>query len=683
MRYIAFWLAVTLAFATGASAQVPDETPSRATAKVHNPEVGASTQGKAWCTPTAWPWREIRNGEVFDFEKRCPATNQGWDDPCREIAPQFLVAVLTVPECRDQLVQHRLRIRGVRILGNVDLSNAEVSPEVWIEGSRIEGKLFLDGSHWKRRLSLEGSTLTGDLQASRMHTEDDVTLANRAQINGIVDLQAAKIDGSLWMNDYSRFVGTVLANSISVAGSMRMEKAAFDSNVQLITSNVQSNLNMSSSTVAGEVTANSLHFAGALFMKEGGHFGGRVDLTGATIGNNLEMSTSFFAKAVTAAPITVKGSLLMGDGAIFSDQLNLTGTKVNSNLEMSKSRFLGKVIFDSLHVQGNLIMMQAEFLEEVNMSAAKVSGTLDLEQATATKIDLSGATARELWLDTTRWWCLSDPSHWTLGDPDKGQPQCGGKEPMLNLQNAQVTALKESTKAWPPSLRLEGFRCDSLLTERDDRADSVGPKGQDQRKVEFSGSTSGIPQHSIEEWKDWLARASFSSQPYTQLSSILAAAGRRDAADGVQFAGRVREWKDSCHDFWVQLFRAEFRRLLDCGRLTVLGGVVGYGIGLYSFFVLFWVFLFTVIGAIVLRRSPNTRKHGPFWLLGASLHRLLPIIQLSKEFSDFFDNPLPLEVDNPRNLNRWQTAYFAIHAVFGWILGFFVLAAMAGVTQKV
>jgi hypothetical protein len=113
---------------------------------------------------------------------------------------------------------------------------------------------------------------------------------------------------------------------------------------------------------------------------------------------NLEMSTSSFAKTVAAAPITVKGSLLMGDGAIFSDQLNLTGAKVSSNLEMSKSRFLGKVIFDSLHVQGNLIMMQSEFLDEVDMTAAKVDGYLDLEQGygdedRSVRSDCAGALA--------------------------------------------------------------------------------------------------------------------------------------------------------------------------------------------------------------------------------------------------------------------------------------------------
>jgi hypothetical protein len=52
-----------------------------------------------------------------------------------------------------------------------------------------------------------------------------------------------------------------------------------------------------------------------------------------------------------------------------------------------------------------------------------------------------------------------------------------------------------------------------------------------------------------------------------------------------------------------------------------------------------------------------------------------------KEFSNFFDNPLP-EPNQPGNLSPRQTAYFAGHAIAGWILGFFLIAAMGGIIQK-
>jgi hypothetical protein len=97
--------------------------------------------------------------------------------------------------------------------------------------------------------------------------------------------------------------------------------------------------------------------------------------------------------------------------------------------------------------------------------------------------------------------------------------------------------------------------------------------------------------------------------------------------------------------------------------------------------VLLWVLGLTVLGADVLWYSPNARRHRYPWRLGASLHRLLPVIELSKEFTVFFDNPPPKPGDQP-NLSRFQMAYFAGHAIAGWVLGFFLLAAMGGLTQK-
>jgi hypothetical protein len=198
--------------------------------------------------------------------------------------------------------------------------------------------------------------------------------------------------------------------------------------------------------------------------------------------------------------------------------------------------------------------------------------------------------------------------------------------------------------AWPPSVNLDGFRYDRLWD---------------------------IGQRSPEEWTDWIARATFSPQPYTQLSSVLVAAGSRDAAEAIQFAGRERERDEA----WAH------GDLGSWAWLSYLSLTSGYGIGLYTFRVLWWVLALTILGAGVLWYSPNARRHGLVWRLGASLHRLLPVVELSKEFKDFFDNP-PTEGGEPPNLNRFQIAYFAGQAIAGYVLGFFLLAAMGGLTQK-
>ena len=152
---------------------------------------------------------------------------------------------------------------------------------------------------------------------------------------------------------------------------------------------------------------------------------------------------------------------------------------------------------------------------------------------------------------------------------------------------------------------------------------------------------------------------------------MLAVAGQHDISDRIQLAARDGERNEACKNSDRQ----------KCAWLSILSAVAGYGIGSYTFQVLYWVMGFTVLGAVVLCFSSNARQHSLLWRIGASLHRLLPVVELYKEFTDFFENP-PARGFQPRNLRSWQVSYFAIHALVGWALGLILLAAMSGITQK-
>jgi bifunctional N-acetylglucosamine-1-phosphate-uridyltransferase/glucosamine-1-phosphate-acetyltransferase GlmU-like protein len=766
--------------------------------------------------PEGWAWARIRNDEIADFNKRCreldPHDKTGWDDPCRRIPPQFILDVLTVPKWRDQVVRHRVRLVGALIDSTIDLSDAEITAEVWINASRIEGSLLLADSRWDRALSLQGTTLTGTFSADRMRSASTILLRNHAAIKGDVRLLGATVGsnlemetsafagavnagsltvkGSLFMRDHARFggevnlvgtkvgsnlemetssfAGAVNANSLSVEGSLLMgdgatfdgdlvlrdakigknlemetssftknvnlnrlsvagsllmrdharfgeevnlgsakigsnlemetssftknvnlnrlsvagslhmrDHARFGGEVNLVDAKVGSNLEMETSSFAGAVNANSLSVEGGLLMSDQAAFTGQVDLGRAKIGRNLEMETSSFTKNVNLNRLSVAGNLLMRDHAAFGGDVNLRGAKVDTNLEMDTSSFAGAVMADPVQVDGNLFMRNgATFKGPVSLIGAKIGGNLQLWGSAAWRVDLSGADARELMLVGLGWWCAGGkapasvaaaaskngdkpaPVHWRLSDPAWHEARCDASDPAtlpaLLLRNTHVDAFQDSADAWPPAMDLEGFHYDRL--------GGVGGTGRDDMR-----------RRSSDEWTDWLARdPTFSTQPYTELSSVLAAAGHRDTADAVQLAGRERERHEAC---------ANWSRPGTCAWLTFLSYVAGYGIGLYTFFVLLWVLGLTVLGADVLWYSPNARRHRYPWRLGASLHRLLPVIELSKEFTDFFDNPPPKPGGQP-NLSRFQLAYFAGHAIAGWVLGFFLLAAMGGITQK-
>jgi hypothetical protein len=79
------------------------------------------------------------------------------------------------------------------------------------------------------------------------------------------------------------------------------------------------------------------------------------------------------------------------------------------------------------------------------------------------------------------------------------------------------------------------------------------------------------------------------------------------------------------------------------------------------------------IGAI---KREYEREKSVFWRLGASAQRVLPIIQLNKEFNDFFDDP-----DRTR-VTSWQMALFCILGVLGWILGLILVGLVNRAVPK-
>jgi hypothetical protein len=72
---------------------------------------------------------------------------------------------------------------------------------------------------------------------------------------------------------------------------------------------------------------------------------------------------------------------------------------------------------------------------------------------------------------------------------------------------------------------------------------------------------------------------------------------------------------------------------------------------------------------------PTARQHGFIWCFGASLSQLLPLIQINKEFTEFF-------YDRKRTrLKGWHIFVFSVLSVLGLVLGAALIAALAQLTQ--
>jgi hypothetical protein len=229
-------------------------------------------------------------------------------------------------------------------------------------------------------------------------------------------------------------------------------------------------------------------------------------------------------------------------------------------------------------------------------------------------------------------------------------------------------SIEDAAGAWPDRIDLKGFTYNRL-------GGSLATGA-----VEMMRRPAG-------HYVAWLARDPvLSRQPYEQLASVFRTAGDRDRADAILTAYRDREraeaWRDGkCwnteNPLWQRPLAWGHENCRNALWLGLLWATIGYGIGDGPFRILYWVLGVTALGMLVLAfaRPDPARPRGVLWCFGASLDHLLPIVELNKEFSDYFHDP------ERRRLRGWQLSYFAFHALVGYALGFFLLAGLTGLTQ--
>jgi hypothetical protein len=310
--------------------------------------------------------------------------------------------------------------------------------------------------------------------------------------------------------------------------------------------------------------------------------------------------------------------------------VDLSNTSVGEDLFAHSSVFDGSFYADDLRVGMDLNFSGSQFSMGPVLPFARL-GYLDITDASLPGLDLSFASIDSVFVLVSaehsggpRWW------------PDAE----------LNLRNAYIGAFQDSEASWPPRLRLQGLTYTHL--------------------GEFQSFG-----------REWLGKDSvFSRQPYQQLATALRTAGDPDGAEAVLYAARDRElaknWRECRYGLGLLRLKGSCWSALG---LTLLKVTIGYGLGSGYFWAVAWVFLFTAIGVGILWFSSAARAKGLLWCFGASLDHLLPIVELNKEFTDFFDDP------KRERLSGRQLAYFAVQALIGYVLASFVVAGLAGLTQ--
>lgn len=495
---------------------------------------------------------------------------------------------------------------------------------VHIVGARITGDIILTNVALDRALSFDQCWIDGNVDLDSAHTSSAIRIL-QSEVNGAFSAEQLRSDLSLELGN-SRF-----EHGLSIADSK-----------------IDGYVDLQNITVVELLNASALRVGSTLFM---GSNGGApkfkdIALNGAKIGGQLSLAGALVSGALSADSIQVGNDLYLktipGKTPVVASfhSVYMPKATIAGNLDATGAT-LGSLNADADKIAGSVLATAAD-VGQATARFAQIGNNFDIAGTVlGGGLDLSGARINgELHLGTAG----NRQTVWHRGQ-GQGQSQSQSHESDFKLLGTHAANLADEEAAWPAQdhLRLDGFTFDRLGST--------------------SGSAPAPLDREIDWWDGWAKRDPvYSRTPYQQLAAAFVTAGDRSAAEDIRFRGRVHERQ--LEPGWLRW-----------SGLVALEYIAGYGIGTYTFRVLFWVVVITFIGGLILRWASPKAEHSIYWCWGASLARLLPVIEINKEFSDFFNDP------GRAHLSRWQNALFSFIALIGWVLGAILIAAMAGLIQ--
>jgi cytoskeletal protein CcmA (bactofilin family) len=642
----------------GASFEARSEGRPQVVSADGNCSVAADTQ--RWTKQEVFVWERVCAGAIADFNEGAayggnlhPNGPDGLPES-RILRSKFLETILLEDKYRGVLTRRGVRIIGARFAERVDLVNAELKHELWLNDCLLEQGADFTGARSTRLLSFDRSKVTGEFTAnwSRIdqplnmrdaqfgkvvlgsaHLGDTLALGG-SKVSGQLNMDKLHVDSSLFMGNAQ--LGEVVLASAHIGGTLTLDGSTVSGQLNMDKLQVDSSLFMGNAQL-GKVVLASAHIGGTLALG-GSKVSGQLNMDKLHVDSSLDMSHAHFG-AVVLRSAHIAGPLTL-DGSTVSGQLNMDKLHVDSSLYMRNSAELADVNLISAHIGGQLAMNNAVVTGDLRCYNLTVDQDALLSDARFTgKIDCRFSKFRNL--DLTKSIFSGDVnltgaqiSGELLLRPAGQHSAQWSPHKTLILRNARAETIPMLTDAWPDHVDVGGFTYRSL------REDSGASHDR------TTECRSDVFQCWFEKQK------SFSPQPYEQLAVVFQNQGRDDEARDIRYAGRERERSESGGPRYAWL--------------TTLDWAIGYGHRIER--ALGWTIGLIFLGAIVLRISGEGPKHGLPVGLSYSFDMLLPIIKLRDAH---------YEID----LKGWPRYYFYVHKVAGFVLASFLVAGISGLTK--
>ncbi|WP_189958294.1 hypothetical protein [Streptomyces alanosinicus] len=313
--------------------------------------------------PAGWDVEERHMWEAYRRGDWCEAVSEVRGEAIRRL-------LLSAPPPRPGRLA-RLRLRGVRIRGPLDLAEAAVASAVRLHGCHFDAAPRLEGGQFEA-LELDECHLPGlHTHSARITQEFKVT---RCTVNGTLDLRSLSVGTHLSLDGTTVRPAPgeagVAAQSVAVDESLWATGLDCAGAFHLNNARVQDALVLRGaaiSTPEGHLQMPEITVGGGLYLGHGFSCAGTVNLCGASIGASVEL-----LDATLAGPGTDAGQYA----------LHLGSAQVGGDIQAERGLVVqGPVTLDDTSIRGSVVLRGArlDFPAGTALTAGRtrIGGDLD------------------------------------------------------------------------------------------------------------------------------------------------------------------------------------------------------------------------------------------------------------------------------------------------------------------
>ena len=265
-----------------------------------------------------WVVAQATAGKIADLDGALNAdhTKKFPEEKDRKLSAQFLEDLLTGTLPGVKMHRHGVRIIGAIIDESIDLRNAQIPWEVWLDHCQFNKNATFGSASSTRVVSFDGSTFNAEATFDRMKVGD--IFFRRAVFEGPVNFASADIAGQFVASgaQFQNKEQGATFNSMKVRGHAFFSNAVFEGSVNFVSADIAGNFAAQEAKFQNKEKEAS--FNG---MKVGGHaffikavFEGPVDFVRADVTSNFEADEAKFQDKEKGASF---GSMKVGQNALF------------------------------------------------------------------------------------------------------------------------------------------------------------------------------------------------------------------------------------------------------------------------------------------------------------------------------------------------------------------------------